>query len=101
MRWSIVGTAIGLALSAEVVSGQTQSADRMNRMIPLIQQKLPILGVNNPAYAPRGPGGGRGRGGAGATQSGAATQAGATAATTPPPAPAPIVMADVARETVA
>jgi 4-hydroxy-2-oxoheptanedioate aldolase len=57
----------------------------MNRMIPLIQQKLPVLGVNNPAYAPRG--GGRGRVGAGTG-----------AATTPPPAP--IVMADIARETV-
>ena len=95
MRWSVVCTAIGLALSADVASGQAQPADRMNRMIPLIQQKLPVLGINNPAYAPGGRGGGRGRGGAGAAQ------AGAGAATTPPPAPAPIVMADVARETVA
>ena len=95
MRWSIVGTTIGLALSAAAAFGQAQPADRMNRMIPLIQQKLPILGVNNPAYAPRAPGGGRGRGGAGAAQ------AGATTPTTPPPAPVPIVMADVARETVA
>jgi 4-hydroxy-2-oxoheptanedioate aldolase len=91
MRSSIVLTAIGLALSANVASAQTQPADRMNRMIPLIQKKLPVLGVNNPAYAPRGGGGGgRGRGGA----------AGA-AATTPTPAPAPIVIADVAKETVA
>ena len=91
MRYSLVFTAIGLALSANAATGQTQPADRMNRMIPLIQQKLPILGVNNPAYAARGGGGGRGRGGA----------AGAAAATTPQPAPAPIVMADVAKETVA
>ena len=86
MRSNIVFTAIGLALSANVASAQTQPADRMNRMIPLIQQKLPVLGVNNPAYAPRGGGGGRGRGDAGG------------APTTPP---APIVMADVAKETVA
>jgi hypothetical protein len=92
MRWSIVCSAIGLAVSADIASGQAQPADRMNRMIPLIQKKLPVLGLNNPAYAPGGGrGGGRGRGGA----------PDAAAATTPPPAPAPIVMADVARETVA
>ena len=87
MRSNIVFTAIGLALSANLASAQTQPADRMNRMIPLIQKKLPVLGVNNPSYAPRGGGGGRGRGGA----------AGAADATPP----APIVMADVAKETVA
>jgi 4-hydroxy-2-oxoheptanedioate aldolase len=80
MRWSIVGTAIGLAISADVAVGQTPPADRMNRMIPLIQQKLPVLGVNNPAYAPGGRGGGRGRGPEG--------QFDTAAATTPPPAPA-------------
>lgn len=64
----------------------------MNRMIPLIEQHLPILGVNNPAYAPR-PTRGEGRGGPG--------RAGGAAQTTPPAAAAaPIVMADVARETV-
>lgn len=86
MWWSIVGTAIGLALSADVAVVRAQQTGRMNRMIPLIQQKLPVLGVNNPAYAPR-PVGGRGRGGTGAAEA-------------PPAAPAPIVMADVARETV-
>ena len=91
MRSNIVLTALGLALSANVASAQMQPAERMNRMIPLIQKKLPVLGVTNPAYAPRGGGDGRGRGGA----------AGAAAATTPTPAPAPIVMADVAKETVA
>ena len=96
MRSSIVCAVIGLALSAEAASSQSQPADRMNRMIPLIEQKLPILGVNNPAYAPGGRGGGRGRGGAGG--GGSAVQAGAATTT---PAPAPIVMADVARETVA
>ena len=92
MRRSSVAIAISVALSADVAGGQGQPADRMNRMIPLIQQKLPVLGVNNPAYAPRMGGGGRGRGGA---------APGAVAPTTPPPAQAPIVMADVARETVA
>src|SRR5678816_1063819 len=78
MRWSIVHTAIGLAISASVASGQAQPAERMNRMIPLIQQKLPVLGVNNPAYAPGGRGGGRSRG------RGAAADT--VAPTTPPPA---------------
>ncbi|HKS07664.1 MAG TPA: aldolase/citrate lyase family protein [Gemmatimonadaceae bacterium] len=90
MRSTVVVAALGLVLSADVSSGQasaqTQTTDRMNRMIPLIQQGLPVLGVNNPVYA-RGRGGG-GRGGRG----------GAAADTTTPP---PIVMADVARETVA
>jgi len=93
MRWSIVCTAIGLAISADVAASQAPAADRMNRMIPLIQQKLPVLGVNNPAYAPGGRGGGRGRGRGGAVDT--------AAATAPPPAPPPIIMSDVARETVA
>ena len=88
MRYSVIVTAIGLAIAPNVGAAQTssekQSADRMNRMIPLIEQKLPVLGINNPVYA-RGRGGGRGGRG------------GAAADTTPPP---PIVMADVARETV-
>jgi hypothetical protein len=67
-------------------------------MIPLIEQKLPVLGINNPSYTPGrgrgGRGGGRGRG---AAAGGAVT---ATPPTPPPPAPAPFDMAAVARETV-
>jgi 2-keto-3-deoxy-L-rhamnonate aldolase RhmA len=86
MRYSVVVSAIGLALTGTATIGRAQATDRMNRMIPLIEQKLPVLGVNNPVYARGGRGGGRGgRGGAGAD-------------TTPPP---PIVMSDVAKETVA
>jgi 4-hydroxy-2-oxoheptanedioate aldolase len=98
MRWSIVSGVVGLVVVAGVASAQTQSADRMNRMIPLIEAKLPVLGVNNPAYTQGRGGGGRGRG-AGA---GAATAAGgaAVATTTPPPAPPPIDMAAVAKQTV-
>jgi 4-hydroxy-2-oxoheptanedioate aldolase len=88
MRWSPVGVVAGLVLSAEVICGQAQPAERMNRMIPLIEKKLPVLGINNPAYA-RGGGGRGGRGGRGAGD------------TTTPPPPPPIVMADVAKETVA
>jgi 4-hydroxy-2-oxoheptanedioate aldolase len=90
MRYSLVLATVGLAVSAEFASGQAPAADRMNRMIPLIEKGLPVLGINNPAYAAGRGGGGRGRGGAAAGD-----------ATTPPPAPPPIVMADVARETVA
>ena len=43
MRWNIVWCTIGLAISANAASGQPRNADRMNRMIPLIQQKLPVL----------------------------------------------------------
>ena len=91
MRWSVVFGGAGLALLAVVASGEAQSranganSERMNRMIPLIEQGLPILGLNNPPYAPGG--GGRGRGAAAGT--------GAPAA--PPPAPD---IAAAARETV-
>ncbi len=111
MRWNIISSAIcltvvaGVALvtgcaSRPVASGtstQSRTVDRMNRMIPLIEQKLPVLGINNPTYAARGGGGGSGRGAAGGATGGAAT---VTPPTTPPPAPAPIDMAAVAKETV-
>lgn len=96
MRWSVVLGGVGLAALAGAGTGLAQgaasraTADRMNRMIPLIEQGLPILGINNPAYAAgRGGGGGRGRGGAN----------GAPPAAPAPPPPAPDVNA-VARATV-
>jgi 4-hydroxy-2-oxoheptanedioate aldolase len=71
-------------------------------MIPLIEQGLPILGVNNPAYAAGrgGGGGGRGggRGGAGAGAASSAANGAAPAAAAAPP-PQPDINA-VARETV-
>ena len=87
MRWSMVLGTVGLAVIAIAGSGQAQGAasrastDRMNRMIPLIEKGLPILGLNNPAYAAgRGGGvGGRGRG--------AANGAVPPVATEPPPPP--------------
>ena len=84
MRWSVVLGGIGLALVASASSGQAQGHDRMNRMIPLLEQGLPILGIAHPPYtAPRG---GRGRGPEAGSQSG-------------PSAPEPVI-ADVAAETV-
>jgi 4-hydroxy-2-oxoheptanedioate aldolase len=63
-----------------------QGAQHLNQMIPLLEQKLPVLGIANPAYtAGRGGGGGRG----GAAPAGDAP---------PPPQPA---LDQVAKETVA
>lgn len=95
MRWSVVLGVAGLGLLMSAGSGQAQNrangagTQHMNQMIPLIQQGLPILGLNNPPYAPGGGGGGRGRGAA----------AGAAPATPPAPPPAPDIAA-AARETV-
>jgi 4-hydroxy-2-oxoheptanedioate aldolase len=100
MRWSVVLGAVGLGMLACALHGEGQSrpaanTDRMNRMIPLIEAGLPVLGVNNPAYAAGGGGGGRGggRGGAGGAANGGAP----AAAPTPPPQPD---LAAAARETV-
>jgi 4-hydroxy-2-oxoheptanedioate aldolase len=100
MRWSVVLGAVGLGMLACALHGEGQSrpatTDRMNRMIPLIEAGLPVLGVNNPAYTAGGGGGGRGGGRGGAA--GAAANGGAPAAApTPPPQPD---LAVVARETV-
>jgi 4-hydroxy-2-oxoheptanedioate aldolase len=62
--------------------GQAQSQDRLNRMIPLIEQGLPVLGLAHPPYT-------AGRGGRGGPQGGEAQA--------PPPQPD---LAEVARETV-
>ena len=103
MRRSVLLGAVGLAVIASAGSAQAQGAasrsatDRMNRMIPLIEQGLPILGLNNPPYAAgRGGGGGRGRGGA----NGAPGAPGAPPAAPTPPPPAPDIDA-AARETAA
>jgi 4-hydroxy-2-oxoheptanedioate aldolase len=69
----------------------------MNRMIPLIEQGLPILGVNNPAYAAGRGGGGGGRGGRGGANGAGATGGAPAAAPTTPPQPD---IEAVARETV-
>jgi 4-hydroxy-2-oxoheptanedioate aldolase len=57
MRWSVALGVIGLALSAcaepEQVPEQVQTADRLNQMIPLIEQGLPILGIAHPPYVAR------------------------------------------------
>jgi 2-keto-3-deoxy-L-rhamnonate aldolase RhmA len=67
---------------------QAQGNQHLNQMIPLLEQKLPVLGIANAAYtAGRGGGGGRG-GAAPATQP----------AAPPPPQPA---LDQVAKETVA
>lgn len=50
MRWSVVIGALGLATMA--CAGPTEETpDRLNQMIPLIEQGLPVLGVSHPPYA--------------------------------------------------
>ena len=74
MRWSVVLGVVGLALLACAEPEQVQVTDRMNQMIPLIEQGLPVLGIAHPPYATRRRRGGRG-------------QAGGEAPGTPPPEP--------------
>ena len=64
MRSSVVLGVIGLSLlaCAEPGSEQAQTPDRLNQMIPLIEQGLPILGIAHPPYAARRRGRGRGQG---------------------------------------
>jgi 2-keto-3-deoxy-L-rhamnonate aldolase RhmA len=64
MRWSVVLGVFGLSLlaCAEPEPEQVQVTDRLNQMIPLIEQGLPVLGIAHPPYAASRPRGGRGRG---------------------------------------
>lgn len=78
--------AAGSALSAPT-SITAQSSGRLNPVIAAQEKGLPIFGIAHPQIVPRGQG--RGRVGDAAAP-----------ATPPPPAP-PIVLADVAKETVA
>jgi 4-hydroxy-2-oxoheptanedioate aldolase len=108
MRWSVVLGVVGLAVMATGASGQARSSGQhMNPIITLIEQGLPILGVNNPPYAAGGGGGGGGgraggRGGA-AGRGGGAVVPGSTGGappTPPPPPPPPPDINAAARETV-
>ena len=60
MRVIVVLGVIGLGLLACAAPEQDQSLDRMNQMIPLIEQGLPVFGMAHPPYAAmrrrRGPG---------------------------------------------
>jgi 4-hydroxy-2-oxoheptanedioate aldolase len=90
MRSRISVGLVGLAMLGSAVAGEAQSATgRLNPMIALHEQGLPVFGISHPGIN-AGRGGGGGRGGAGG--------AAAPQPTTPPPAP---VLADVARETAA
>ena len=87
---------LATVLSALIVAGLTasplltaQAVDRMNPIIALQEKGLPVFGIAHPSIGRTGGGGGRGRG----TPPPAPVPA-------PPPAP-PIVLADVAKETVA
>ena len=62
MRWSVVLCAIGLALVGCAEPEQVQNPDRLNQMIPLIEQGLPVLGIAHPPYTPSRRGRGRGQG---------------------------------------
>ena len=85
MRWSVVLGVVGLALLACAEPEQVQVTDRLNQMIPLIEQGLPVLGIAHPPYAARRRRGGRG-------------QAVGEAPDTPPPEPD---ISEAARELVA
>ena len=61
MRWSVVLGVVGLALLACAEPEQVQVTDRLNQMIPLIKQGLPVLGIAHPPYAARRRRGGRGQ----------------------------------------
>ncbi len=60
MRSNVVVGIVGLALVACGVPEQAQSPDRLNQMIPLIEQGLPVLGIAHPPYAASQQGRGRG-----------------------------------------
>tara|TARA_B100000959_G_scaffold287346_1_gene371316 strand:- start:5884 stop:6885 length:1002 start_codon:yes stop_codon:yes gene_type:complete len=85
MRWSVVLGVAGLAFLACAEPEEVQVTDRMNQMIPLIEQGLPVLGIAHPPYAARRRRGGRG-------------QAAGEAPGTPPPEPD---ISEAARELVA
>lgn len=94
MRLRFVAVVIGLAVLASPLVGQAPNAERLNPMIALLEQGLPIFGVTHPAISARRGGGGRGRGARG--------RGGQTPAPQPQAEPQPQpVLADVARETVA
>jgi 2-keto-3-deoxy-L-rhamnonate aldolase RhmA len=65
MRWSVVLGAvgvIGLGGLACAEPEEVQTTERLNQMIPLIEQGLPVLGIAHPPYAARRRRGGRGAG---------------------------------------
>jgi len=82
MRHALALTLAAAAVTATATGSTTQPADRMNPIIALQEKGLPVFGIAHPAIAR----GGRGR---------------AAAADPAAPAPPPIVLADVAKETVA
>jgi hypothetical protein len=89
MQRRIVFGILTLALLASPAVSQAQNMGRMNPMVTLMEQGLPVLGMTHPAIT-AGRGGGAGRGGAAADPN--------AAAVAPPPAP---VLSEVARETMA
>jgi len=78
MRLQLTAAVLGLAVIAGPVAGQGQGAGRLNPMISLHQQGLPVFGIGHPGITA---GGGRG----------------AAEGQAPPPQP---VLADVARQTM-
>ncbi|MBI4472248.1 MAG: hypothetical protein HY646_06240 [Acidobacteria bacterium] len=79
MRKTFVGLLIVLTVLASLMVGQAQTVRRLNPMIALLEQRLPVFGITHPAIVA----GQRGRGAAPAQ-----------------PVPQPVI-ADAARETVA
>lgn len=62
MRWSVVLGVVGLPLIACAEPAQVAVPDRVNRMIPLIEQGLPVVGIAHPPYAASRRGRGRDQG---------------------------------------
>ena len=105
MRLRFMGVVVGLAVLFSPMVGAAQDTERLNPMIVLHEQGLPIFGVTHPAInarrargARRGGGARGGRGTARGRGAGrGATGNGGTTAAEPLPQP---VLADVAKETV-
>ena len=62
MRGSVVLGVVGLALLGCVEPEQVEVPDRLNQIIPLIEQGLPVFGIAHPPYTPSRRGRGRGQG---------------------------------------
>ncbi len=95
MRLRFLVVVLGLAVLASPSTGQqAPGTERLNPMIVLLEQGLPVFGVTHPAISARRGGGRRGR------ERGAVNRGGEATAPQAQPQPQPI-LADVARATVA
>jgi 4-hydroxy-2-oxoheptanedioate aldolase len=85
MRWSVVLGVVGFVVLASAPTEQVEAQDRLNQIIPLLEQGLPVFGIAHPPYT-------AGRGGRGGGRGGGTAQ---------PAAPPQLDLAEVAKEMVA